>query len=832
MVLPPSPVSGRPGRSGVVAASAALALTGGMLVPASAVAAEVEPSASPSSSASPSPSAEPEPASTPSVDPSPTSPPSASPSPEPSATASADEATGTKIWVDGQLCGEAMPEVGLDGRDYFEMSIAATLADAGASEAKVAIWLPDGTVKEQWRTEVVDGQIADKTWGTWRYGGDGIHTVAVAAVQEDGTYGDPASCEVDVTWGPQGVVRPAPVLVADAVYATGRSRGGVGVPGAFVVAEPSEANVVAYEYAFTDGPVDDSFTGWTRIEAEPNTVIPFTPTHAGEQRLTISEVNDAGLHGWQFTHGIEVADGDPEPTPPVFTVAEPADEEPDDGRIPVEAVLSREIGTRAMGEVVVRQNDRQVGRAEVELRTQEIVLEQEEVGSGFQTLEVEYRQFPDAEPATVTQQICAAACDFSGGDVTISRIRGELRAEPAGFSPEPAAYTYQWLRDGDPIPGETDERYLTVPTDAGHRITVQATATGPRMNGRTLESAPADLPGYDVGARYGVVTTGDDDLPQIFLDFADGQTAGDPGERRELAAVAVEPTSDTYRVCRGGSPSDGCDLWFEMEGFVQGLGWQGWKRYGQWGNYYVGSVGENRMLKAFRIDAAGPVSEYYDVYYKAFVPQLGGWLGWAKNGERAGARGHGYRVEAVKIKVLPRGQEPGASWTGNAAFYDRWEQSQLTVRPYLEPVGKWWKGQWKSAQIGGHTAGWPKTHKRLDALRVSVDGHRYSGGIKVKARVKGDGWRSFSWNGRTAGSTGRPVTSAYKMTLTGQMAEHYDVYYRVRVDGHGWLGWAKNGGKAGTRSYGERPTSVQVLLVDKGGPRPVSPLRSTASFIR
>ncbi|HHT77586.1 MAG TPA: hypothetical protein GXZ67_06870, partial [Clostridiaceae bacterium] len=32
-----------------------------------------------------------------------------------------------------------------------------------------------------------------------------------------------------------------------------------------------------------------------------------------------------------------------------------------------------------------------------------------------------------------------------------------------------------------------------------------------------------------------------------------------------------------------------------------------------------------------------------------------------------------------------------------------------------------------------------------------------------------------------------------KILLTGDMANHFDVYYRVHIQDYGWLGWAKNG---------------------------------------
>lgn len=32
---------------------------------------------------------------------------------------------------------------------------------------------------------------------------------------------------------------------------------------------------------------------------------------------------------------------------------------------------------------------------------------------------------------------------------------------------------------------------------------------------------------------------------------------------------------------------------------------------------------------------------------------------------------------------------------------------------------------------------------------------------------------------------------AVQLKLTGEIAEHYDIYYRVHSQTYGWLGWAK-----------------------------------------
>ena len=57
---------------------------------------------------------------------------------------------------------------------------------------------------------------------------------------------------------------------------------------------------------------------------------------------------------------------------------------------------------------------------------------------------------------------------------------------------------------------------------------------------------------------------------------------------------------------------------------------------------------------------------------------------------------------------------------------------------------------------------------------------------------------------------------AIRINLYGELANHYDVYYRVHAQSYGWLGWAKNGDAAGTAGKAKRLEGIQIVLVEKG----------------
>lgn len=63
---------------------------------------------------------------------------------------------------------------------------------------------------------------------------------------------------------------------------------------------------------------------------------------------------------------------------------------------------------------------------------------------------------------------------------------------------------------------------------------------------------------------------------------------------------------------------------------------------------------------------------------------------------------------------------------------------------------------------------------------------------------------------------------AIQIRLTGEMAQRFDVYYRVHAEQFGWLGWAKNGESAGSEGYAKNIEAIEIKLVKKGEQGPSS----------
>ena len=130
---------------------------------------------------------------------------------------------------------------------------------------------------------------------------------------------------------------------------------------------------------------------------------------------------------------------------------------------------------------------------------------------------------------------------------------------------------------------------------------------------------------------------------------------------------------------------------------------------------------------------------------------------------------------------------------------------------------------WQDSVSEGQTAGTTGQKKAIEALKISLVKDIYAGDIEYCAYVAKQGWQDWKKNGELAGTTGIALgMEAVSIRLTGEMAEHYDIYYRVHSQTFGWLGWAKNGEPAGTADYAKSMEAIEIRLVDKSAPAPGS----------
>ena len=276
----------------------------------------------------------------------------------------------------------------------------------------------------------------------------------------------------------------------------------------------------------------------------------------------------------------------------------------------------------------------------------------------------------------------------------------------------------------------------------------------------------------------------------------DGKISGTTGKGIGLQAVTVS-------LMNSAASSGGV----EVQAHVSDIGWQNWT------TGVAGTTGQNKAIEAIRIRLTGDAANRYDVYYRVHSAYFG-WLGWAKNGDPAGTQGYARDAQAIQVVLVEKGgAAPGSTIK---PFRDKAnEPPEINTQAHVQDIG------WQDIVSDGAIAGTTGRSLNLEALKFSISGNHVTGGVEVQAHVSDIGWQN--WTTSEAGTTGQnKAIEAIRVRLTDEMANKYDVYYRVHSAYFGWLGWAKNGDSAGTQGYARAAQAVQITLVAKGGAAPGS----------
>lgn len=138
--------------------------------------------------------------------------------------------------------------------------------------------------------------------------------------------------------------------------------------------------------------------------------------------------------------------------------------------------------------------------------------------------------------------------------------------------------------------------------------------------------------------------------------------------------------------------------------------------------------------------------------------------------------------------------------------------TRITYQTHIQKLG------WQSLVQNGKTSGTTGQALRLEAIKINLEEQKYTGNIEYRTHIQTFGWeKDFKKNSELSGTTGLAKRlEAIEIKLTGELANHYDVYYRVHAQKFGWLGVARNGEKAGTAGYAYRLEAIDILLIEKG----------------
>ena len=277
----------------------------------------------------------------------------------------------------------------------------------------------------------------------------------------------------------------------------------------------------------------------------------------------------------------------------------------------------------------------------------------------------------------------------------------------------------------------------------------------------------------------------------------DGDTAGSTGISAKLLAFSASLVG-----------IDDSELHYAAH--VQSYGWEEEASGGE----IVGRPNEGKRLEAIRMRLSGTAAQNFDIYYRCHIQSFG-WLNWASNNADAGSTLLGKRIEAIQVVLVPKGGTPPAVYTNR----DTAAMSAPTLRYRGHVQGYGWMNWVGDGELAGTTG----ESKRVEALQADLGDSGLTGEIRMNAHVQSYGWLGWVGEGELAGTMGEGKrVEAFQMSLTGEIASMYDVWYRVHVQRIGWMGWASNGQSAGTQYLSLRVEAVQIKLVPKGVDAPGS----------
>ena len=274
-------------------------------------------------------------------------------------------------------------------------------------------------------------------------------------------------------------------------------------------------------------------------------------------------------------------------------------------------------------------------------------------------------------------------------------------------------------------------------------------------------------------------------------------------------------TTKTYSDGTVESSSETVTYSLTVKCYVRSVGWKKASLSSSGGSYsYTASKSTSgKFISAVRITPSDNLKAAMETagitFYYRTTTEYFGELGWAKAGLCSGTIGNNCPMTGLELKVVTTSQAKKLS-TENRYIYTP------TVSYTTRYTGK---TSYTSAKTNGSTSGSKSAGTSIGSIKIQLSGdYSVSGSIKYCVRTSktnsSSSWSDWVKNYSKAGSQNSKLR-AIKIKLTGDMAEYYNVYYRVYISGYGWLGWAENGEKAGISGLNLSISAIQIKIVPK-----------------
>lgn len=236
----------------------------------------------------------------------------------------------------------------------------------------------------------------------------------------------------------------------------------------------------------------------------------------------------------------------------------------------------------------------------------------------------------------------------------------------------------------------------------------------------------------------------------------------------------------------------------EYSTHVQNIGWQDYVTAGD----LSGTTGQALRLEGIKIRLTGEISNHYNICYQTHVQNVG-WMDYVCNDELSGTTGRALRLEGIRIKLISKeSSEPIPEPVP--------EPKDLIGITYASSVQDYGWQDYVSEGMSGTTG----QAKYIDLLKIKLNSGNINGDIQYQTFNFKTGWSEYSSNDSVSGIANQQI-EAVKIKLTGEIAEQYNIYYRVHVSNIGWMAWTYNDLPSGTNGTFERVEAIEIRLEKK-----------------
>lgn len=123
--------------------------------------------------------------------------------------------------------------------------------------------------------------------------------------------------------------------------------------------------------------------------------------------------------------------------------------------------------------------------------------------------------------------------------------------------------------------------------------------------------------------------------------------------------------------------------------------------------------------------------------------------------------------------------------------------------------------RWQTLKKNGETSGTTDQKQPIKSMKIGIENYQNLN-IELSMYTNKNGWSDWKdGNKSEVINNVDEQLEAFRLRLTGDEANHYDIYYRAYSQSYGWLDWAKSGEISGTVGMDKRLEAYEVKLLPK-----------------